>query len=110
MVIDNIIEYINDNYRNPSLSTDMIADVVGRSVNYIRSLFKRKRGISISAYIRQKRFDEVCRLLEETDLPAQEIAKTVGFVSGNYFYTAFKKHTGFTCEQYRRMRGGGGKN
>ncbi|MDO5387555.1 MAG: AraC family transcriptional regulator, partial [Pseudomonadota bacterium] len=73
------------------------------SANYTRSMFKQGQGISISDYIAKKRFDEVCRLLRETNMTAQEIGKNLGLNSGSYFYTSFKKHTGYTPEQYRKL-------
>lgn len=96
-------EYIDAHFCDPNLSIDAIALAADRSANYTRTIFKQCRGMSISDYIAKKRFDEACRLLCETDLAAQEIGKRVGMSSGNYFYTAFKKHVGATPEQYRRQ-------
>lgn len=99
---DDIREYIDERYTDPGLSVDMIASHVGRSANYSRTIFKRCKGISISDYIASKRFDEVCRLLRETDLSAVQICLRTGMSANSYFYTAFKKHTGYTLEQYRK--------
>lgn len=101
MFVYSVLEYINNNYKNPNLSVEMIAEAVGKSVNYTRAMFKKSMGISISEYIRKKRFEEVCRLLIETDHDAYKIGKMTGFESVNYFYTGFKKYTGMTCNQYR---------
>lgn len=104
MMIANSIEaYINEHYTDPNLSIDMIASYAGKSANYTRNIFKQNKNISISEYILRKRFDEVKRLLTETNLTSQVIAQKVGMNSGSYFYTAFKKHTGYTPEQYRKM-------
>lgn len=103
MIIESILNYIDEHYRDSNLSIDMIAGEVNRSANYTRRIFKQSRGISISEYISNKRFDEVCRLLIETNTPAQEIGKQLGLNSGSYFYTAFKKHTGYTPDQYRKV-------
>lgn len=103
MFVYSLLEFINENYRNPNLSVEMIAEAVNKSVNYTRTMFKKSIGISISEYIRKKRFDEACRLLAETNLDACKIGGMTGFESANYFYTAFKKYTGLTCGQYRRL-------
>lgn len=103
IMVQDVIDYIESNYQDPNLSIDMIAGKINRSANYTRSLFKQSQGISISDYIAKKRFDEVCRLLTETNLTAQEIGKQLGLNSGSYFYTSFKKHTGYTPEQYRKI-------
>lgn len=103
MIANTIIDYIDEHFRDSNLSIDMIANEVNRSANYTRSIFKQSQGISISDYISNKRFDEVCRILLETNMTAQEIGKQVGLNSGSYFYTAFKKHTGYTPDQYRKI-------
>lgn len=102
MIIANILTYINDNYTDPSLSVEVIASNVNRSSNYIRSIFKQSQNISISEYITQKRFDQVCKMLIETNLTARDIGKEVGLNSGSYFYTSFKKYTGYTPDNYRK--------
>lgn len=102
LIANNIEDYILNHYTDPNLSIDLIASHVNKSANYARSIFKQNKGISISDYISKIRFDEVCRLLVETNLTAQTISKMIGMSSGSYFYTAFKKYTGYTPEQYRK--------
>lgn len=102
MIANSIEEYINKNYTDPNLSIDTIASFVNKSANYTRNIFKQHKDISISEYISKKRFEEVKRMLIETNLTAQTIAQKVGMNPGSYFYTAFKKYTGFTPDQYRK--------
>ncbi|MFR6096339.1 MAG: helix-turn-helix domain-containing protein [Monoglobus pectinilyticus] len=102
MIVTNIINYINDNYKDPELSVEAIAANVNRSSNYIRSIFKKSQGVSISEYLAQKRFDQVCKMLIETNLTAMDIGRAVGLNSGSYFYTSFKKYTGCTPDSYRK--------
>ncbi len=101
-IVQSILNYINENYTDSSLSVEVIAAGVNRSSNYIRSIFKKSRGISISEYLTRKRFDQVCKMLIETNLSARDIGKEVGLNSGSYFYTAFKKYTGMTPDAYRK--------
>lgn len=104
IMVKTVLDYIENNYTDPNLSIDMIANEINRSANYTRNIFKQSKGISISDYIAKKRFDEFCRLLRETNLTAMEIGSKIGFnASGSYFYTAFKKHTGYTPDQYRKL-------
>ena len=101
-IVSNIIKYINENYTDSSLSVEVIAANVNRSSNYIRSIFKKSQGISISEYLTRKRFDQVCKMLIETNLTARDIGREVGLNSGSYFYTSFKKYTGCTPDSYRK--------
>ena len=103
IMVKQVLEYIDKNYTDPNLSIDMISNEINRSANYTRSMFKQSQGISISDYIAKKRFDEVCRQLIETNLTAQEIGTKLGLNSGSYFYTSFKKYTGYTPDQYRKL-------
>lgn len=106
VIADNIEKYIDENYTDPNLSIHVIASYVNKSANYTRNIFKQVKGISISDYITKKRFSEVCRLLIETNLTAQAISQQIGMSSGSYFYTAFKKYTGYTPEQFRKKHMG----
>ncbi len=104
IMVKTVLNYIENNFTDPNLSIDMIAGEINRSANYTRNIFKQSQGISISDYIAKKRFDEFCRLLRETNLTALEIGSRIGLnASGSYFYTAFKKYTGYTPDQYRKM-------
>lgn len=103
IMVKNVLAFIEEHYTDPNLSIDMIASEINRSANYTRSTFRQSQGISISDYIAKKRFDEVCRQLIETNLTAQEIGAKLGLNSGSYFYTSFKKHTGYTPDQYRKL-------
>ena len=105
-----IKEYIDNNYTDSNLSIHLIAAHVNKSVNYARNIFKQSKGISISDYITKKRFNEVCRLLVDTNLNAHNIAAKTGMNPGSYFYTAFKKYTGLTPEQFRNKYAGTGLN
>ena len=42
-------------------------------------------------------------LLRQTDIPVLEIADYVGVGSRQYLHMLFKKHTGATPTEYRRM-------
>ncbi len=102
MIANSIEEYIDAHYTESNLSIDIIASYVNKSVNYTRSIFKQNKGISISDYITKKRFGEAMRLLVETNLTGLVIDQKIGTNAGSYFYTAFRKYTGYTPEQYRK--------
>lgn len=100
-VIENVKKYIRDNYTDPLLSLEVIANEMRFSTNYLRTLFKDVEGKSISNYINEIRFEKAKELIETTELTAIEISSKIGFSNCNYFYTAFKKHYGLSPNQYR---------
>ncbi len=102
-VIGKLINYIECNYQNPNLTIDLLSDIIGLSPNYVRTIFKGAVNNSVSGYIAELRFRKAQELLLETEYPANRIAEMVGFQSNSYFYINFKKHTGNTPEQYRKL-------
>lgn len=102
-ITKSIIDYVEQNYQDPSLNIDMIASSLGYSTNYVRSIFKNACNISLSTYINDKRFEEIYRLLKQTNLSVKDICEMVGLKYGGYFHTAFKKRTGFTPDKYRTL-------
>lgn len=103
LVLSSILKFVNENYKDPRITVEFVAANVNRSSNYIRTLFKQTQGVSLSEYINKKRYDQVCKMLIETNLPARDIGKAVGITSGSYFYTSFKKHTGYSPDAYRKL-------
>jgi ligand-binding sensor protein len=60
-------------------------------------------GCGISEHISRLRIEKAKKLLLETDLPIKEICKLVGFNDYNYFYRVFRRNTGTTTNQYRKL-------
>ncbi|MBI6873799.1 helix-turn-helix transcriptional regulator [Clostridium aciditolerans] len=100
-IVKAVTNYIDENYPNPSISPESIADHVNISSNYLRTIFKNTVNKSLSIYISEVRFNKAKFLLETTDLTVSEISTAVGFSNTNYFYTAFKKNYGISPNHYR---------
>lgn len=100
-IVKSVLNYIEDNYNDPTLSPESISDYVNISSNYLRTIFKNTVNKSLSNHISEVRFNKAKELLETTDLTASEISTAVGFSNTNYFYTAFKKNYGISPNQYR---------
>ncbi len=95
-------QHVEFAYCDANLTIGALAEEVGLSANYLRTLYKEANGQSITEHIAFLRFQEAKRLLRETDMPANKIAGRIGYQSSGYFYTAFRKSTGMTPEEYRR--------
>ncbi|MGN0163296.1 MAG: helix-turn-helix domain-containing protein [Candidatus Ornithomonoglobus sp.] len=102
--VKRIIEYIDNNYKNPELGIDSIAEMIYLTPNYVRIIFKEQTGRTVFDYISQKRFNEACHLLTDTKKAVKDICFEVGFSNPNYFYTAFKNYTGMTPSQFRKEK------
>ncbi|MNE64077.1 Multiple antibiotic resistance protein MarA [compost metagenome] len=99
-----INQKIEDNYREPNLSLNQIADELDMSPIYISRLYKQQTLNSIVDVILEVRMREVCSLLENTDLPVTVIAERCGFTSSSYLHRMFKRSFGTTPTDYRRSR------
>ncbi len=95
-------ERVEREYADVNLTVELLAGEADLSANYLRTLYKDAFGFSMTEHIAALRFQKAKRLLRETDLPASRIAGQVGYQSAGYFFTAFRKFTGMTPEEYRR--------
>lgn len=97
-----VMEYIEANY-GQDLSLDAIAHKLGITGPYLSTYFKEKTGQNISDYIYNTRMNKSTEMLRETDLKIQEIASLVGYYTVASFNRVFKKHTGMTPSEFRRL-------
>jgi AraC-like DNA-binding protein len=101
-LIQQIHDYVDENLTDPNLNVDLIADHVGLSTNYLRDLFRKVAGESVSSVVVEKRMERIKERLLESDDAAKDIATDTGFQNSNYFFTLFKRQTGMTPNEFRR--------
>ena len=63
--------------------------------------FKRKKNMTISAYVEAARMEKAKELLKSGLCNVQDTAEAVGYLDANYFCKAFKRYTGSTPSKYR---------
>ena len=98
-----ILEYLNKNIANKITLAD-IGALTFFSPVYCDTVFKRDTGSSIIDYLLGQRVAEAKKLLIEGILSLGEIARKTGFEDSNYFSRVFKKRTGYTPTQFKRMQ------
>lgn len=103
-VVAEIVAYVKIRLHDPLLTIDEIAEHVSLSARYARQLFKEAFDATLSDYIMDERIARVKELLETTDAKATDIGERAGFQTKSHFFTAFKKATGLTPNQYREQR------
>lgn len=103
-VVAEIVAYVKTRLHDPLLTIDEIAEHVSLSARYARQLFKEAFDATLSDYIMDERIARVKELLETTDAKATDIGERAGFQTKSHFFTAFKKATGLTPNQYREQR------
>jgi transcriptional regulator GlxA family with amidase domain len=69
----------------------------------LKRRFKIATGSSLLDHLQNLRVEEAKRQLESADLPVDEISYDVGYEDPSFFRRVFKRKTGLTPSQYRRM-------
>nr|WP_094096206.1 helix-turn-helix domain-containing protein [Paenibacillus physcomitrellae] len=105
-MIDDVVAYVDQQYMDYTLSLEHVALRYSISSSYLSRIFKEKTGSNFSQYIWQRRMDEVSRLLVTTSAPLKEIIEQVGYLDAPNFIRKFKKETGYTPGQYRKLHAG----
>lgn len=100
-LIDNIQEYIEQNYANPDLGLGTISVAFGISEGYVSSLFKKQTQIGFNEYVEKIRMGKAIDLLKEDSENIETIAAKVGYNSVQSFRRAFKRIYGTTPKNYR---------
>nr|QGT51255.1 hypothetical protein Firmicute1046_3310 [uncultured Firmicutes bacterium] len=95
--------YIAENYSDPTISIEMIAEDIQLSASYVSTLFKKATGIAFSQYLLQYRIDAAKELLHNSREKISVISEKAGFGTYNNFVRMFKKKTGVSPSQYRMI-------
>lgn len=102
-LIDDIVAYVDQQFADYTLSLEHVALRYSISPSYLSRIFKEKQDCTFSQYVWQRRMQEVSRLLVETNAPLKEIIEQVGYLDAPNFIRKFKKDTGYTPGQYRKL-------
>lgn len=95
---------IRDRSCSGQLSLDMLCEAAGCSRSTLDSLFKKHLGHPVSREIIRIRLGRSKRLLLDSDLSIDAIARQCGFFSATYFCRFFKRETGTTPARFRDSR------
>jgi AraC-like DNA-binding protein len=79
-----------------------VARQAGISESHFRSLFRRWRGRSAGAWLRERRMIEARQLLSSTDLSLKEISAQLGFSDVVGFNRSFRQFHGLPPGRFRR--------
>jgi transcriptional regulator GlxA family with amidase domain len=69
----------------------------------LKRRFKSATGQSLIEYVQGLRIEEAKRLLETTQMPVDRISSEVGYAEPAFFRRLFKRLSGVSPGQYRRM-------
>ena len=97
-----VLEYIDRNLAS-EINIAELGSLTQLSRADFSSLFRRSFGVPPKQYISLRRISRAKYLLWRTKLSVKEIAEQCGYENKYFFYRIFKKYTGVTPSQYRRI-------
>ena len=86
-------------------TVEEMAEYANLSENNLRKLFREQTGTSPKHFLDQLWLNRAIDLLCSTDLSLADAARKTGCADPYYFFRRFKKLTGYTPAQYRRIYG-----
>ncbi|PYQ28568.1 MAG: hypothetical protein DMF56_15120 [Acidobacteria bacterium] len=81
-----------------------LAALLGMTREKLSRDFTAEQRVALSAYLKQRQVVHAARLLERSPLSTTRIAYLAGFGTRRTFYRAFRRETGLSPDQYRRIR------
>jgi AraC family transcriptional activator of pobA len=87
--------------RAESLSLRDVAREVGMTPGHLTTVVRRRTGRTVQEWIIEHRMAESRRLLADTDLPIQEVARRVGITDPGYFSRLFRRTHGTSPSGWR---------
>jgi AraC-like DNA-binding protein len=103
-LVHQVKRYIRENYHNPDLSLMHLSDEFGLNAKYVSRVFREAFGVKFVEYVTAVRMEQAMQRLLETEGTIQEIGQAVGYEQSLTFIRVFKKYTGTTPGQYRKMK------
>jgi YesN/AraC family two-component response regulator len=86
------------------ISLEQVADDLNMSAAYLSTYIKEKTGTNFIDHLNGLRMAKAKELLTETARQVSDIAREVGYLNVTSFNRLFKKTTGISPTEYRRLR------
>lgn len=100
----NIIDaYFINNFYKPDISKNELARILCISVRQLERIILSNYGQTFMDKLIQMRIEQAKYLILNTDINLEDISFQVGFASVDYFRRVFKKKTGLSPTNYRKI-------
>lgn len=100
---EEITAYI-DGHLTDDLTVPALCRRFHLSKNTLYGYFKANTGVTVKAYVSDRRMLQAERMLVSTDLPIYGICERIGMDNPHSFFRSFKKKYGLSPLQYRKNR------
>lgn len=103
-VIDQIRDYMEENYAQSSLSLSKVAEKYYLNSSYLSRTFRKKTGVPFVEYLNKIRIKHACDYLKSGNWKVYEIAEMVGIPNPDYFGRCFRKYMGISVNDYKKSK------
>ncbi|MFE5321570.1 response regulator [Paenibacillus sp. NPDC056579] len=104
-IVAETMQIIDSEYMS-ELTLQIVAKRLNVNYSYLSRLIKKEMGKNFTDILWECRIEAAKVKLLKEDLKAYEIAYAVGFKDSAHFSILFKKTTGYTPSEYKRLEGG----
>lgn len=101
-IADKVKRYIHQHY-NEKLTLETICGSIYLSPPYVCAAFKQAEGMTVLEYITDYRMAIAKELLLDNQYQVSDVMMMVGYSDPKYFVKVFKKKTGITPSEYRKI-------
>ncbi len=98
-----LVHHSENEILNVNLSRHL-SELIGADYSSISTLFSSSEGITIEKFTILQKIEKVKELLSYGELTASEIAYKMGYSSAAHLSAQFKKETGMTPGQYKKLK------
>lgn len=102
-VIISLVQGYSDDEFNMKLSA-LLEEKLQMDYHYLASLFPAVEGVTIERYAILQRIEKIKELLMYDEMSLSEIADKLGYSSVQHLSRQFKKITGLTASEFRRLK------
>jgi len=95
-------QYIKERYQLP-ITLEEVSSQVGFNSTYFSTLFKKETGQNFLEYLTDTRIQAAKLLLADTNRSVNQVSEEVGYIDTKHFTKLFKKSTGLTPSEYRKL-------
>ena len=95
-------QYIADNYYQ-SLTLEIVSKEIGFNPTYFSGMFKKETNMNFSDYLKKVRIDNAKTMLLNMEQTVEDISYAIGYSDIKYFSRLFKKMTGVTPTEFRKL-------
>ncbi len=102
LTVSRVKQYILENFHNPKLSLQSVADALYINSSYLSAMFKRETGETLIDHVTRLRIEKALEIIKREDIHGYEVASKVGYSDPHYFSVCFKKLMGQSPSEYKK--------